>query len=134
MNGSMVPLPDHTLTVTKSGDGVHLSGTSKGSTFDEDYDKNMLLTQALVVSPDLKVQAKPTYTNTTDGLILSSLTSLVQQPPTAPEIEATFHIEYAEVDSYQIPSHVVFDIKNTGVIEFGFSACKVTIADWAKKN
>ena len=134
MNGSMVPLPDHTVTITKSSDGVHLSGTSKDSTFDEDYDRNMLLTQALVVSPSLKVLAKPTYTGTPDGLILSSLTSLVHQPPTSPEVEATFRVEYAKVDSYQIPSHVVFDIKNTGMFEFGFSACKVTVADWAKKN
>ena len=134
MNGSMVPLPDNSVTVTKSGDGVHLSGSSKDTSFDEDYDKNMLLTQALVVSPSLKVLAKPIYTGTADGLILSSLTSLVHQPPTAPEIEATFHVEYAKVDAYQIPSHVVFDIKNVGIIEVGFSACKVSVADWAKKN
>lgn len=59
--------------------------------------------------------------------------SEVHQPPTAPEADVTYRIDYAKVSSYQIPSHVVFDIKNTGVIEIGFSACTVTVADWAKK-
>jgi hypothetical protein len=134
MNGSMVPLPDSTVNVTTSGDGVHLSGISKDTTFDEDYDKNTLLTQVQVVTPNLKVLAKPTYTSTGDGLLVSAVSSQVHQPPTAPEMDVTFRIEYAKVDSYQIPSHVVFDIKNTGLIEIGFKDCKVTVADWAKKN
>jgi hypothetical protein len=134
MNGSMVPLPDSTVTATRSGDGVHLSGTTKDRAFDEDYDKNMLLTKARVVSSALTVLAEPVYKSTEDGLLLSSVTSHVRQPPTAPETEVTFRIEYTKIDSYQIPSHVVFDIKNTGTIEIGFSACKTAIADWAKKN
>lgn len=134
MNGSMVPLPDKTLTITKSGDGLHLSGTTKDMSIDEDFDKNMLLTQALVSSPSLKVQAIPTFTPTSDGLVISTVLNKVHQPPTAPETEATFRIEYSKVDAFQIPSHVVFDIKNTGVIEIGFSTCKVTVADWANKQ
>jgi hypothetical protein len=134
MNGDMVPLPDSTLSITKSGDGVHLSGTSKDTTFDEEYDKNMLLTKVMVAGPTLTVLARPTYSSTEDGLLLSSVTSLIHQPPTAPETEATFRIEYAKVDSYQIPSHIAVDIKNIGIIELSFSACKVAVADWAKKN
>jgi hypothetical protein len=134
MNGSMVPLPDNSVVVTKSGDGVHLSGKAKDMSFDEDFDKNMLLTQALVVGPTLKVLAVPTFAKTSDGLLISSVASEVHQPPTAPETNATFRIEYAKVDSYQIPSRVVFDIKNTGVIEIGLSACKVTVAEWARKQ
>ena len=134
MNGTMIPLPDSTVTVTSSGDGVHLSGTSKDTTFDEDYDKNMLLTKVLVASPNLTVLAKPTYTSTEDGLLVSSVTSQIHQPPTAPETEATFRIEYAKVDSYQIPSHIVIDIKNTGIIELRLNSCTVTAADWTKRN
>lgn len=134
MNGSMVPLPDNSITFTKSGDGLHLSATANGMKIDEDFDKNMLLTQALVVSPSLKVLATPTFTSTQDGLVVASVMSQVHQPPDAPETDATFRIDYTKVESYQIPSHVVFDIKNTGVIEIAFSACKVTVADWAKKQ
>jgi len=134
MNGSMVPLPDSTVTVSKSGEGFHLSGAAKDMAFDEDFDKNMLLTQALVVSPTLKVLATPTFTPTPEGLVVTTVLSQVHQPPTAPETNATFRIEYAKVESYQIPSRVVFDIKNTGVIEIGLSACKVTVSDWAKKQ
>lgn len=133
MNGSMVPLPDSTVKVTTSGDGVHLSGATHDSTFDEDYDKNMLLTKVQVVSPTLKILATPAYITTADGLVVSLVKSQINQPPTAPETQAIFRIDYAKVDSFQIPSHVVFDIKNTGVIEIDFAGCKVTVADWARK-
>ncbi|HEY1575622.1 MAG TPA: hypothetical protein VGF82_00925 [Terracidiphilus sp.] len=134
VNGSMVPLPDNSVTLTKAGEGIHVSAAANGMNIDEDFDKNMLLTQALVVSPTLKVLATPTFAPTPDGLVVSSVMSQVHQPPDAPETDATFRIDYTKVESYQIPSHVVFDIKNTGVIEIGFSACKVTVADWAKKQ
>src|SRR5579859_3254365 len=114
MNGSMVPLPDSTLTIADAGEGVHLSGTSDGSSFDEDFDKNMLLTEVLVVNPNMKVLATPTYTSTPDGLLVSAVTSKVSQPSTAPPAEAIFRIDYLKVETFQIPSRVVFDVKNTG--------------------
>jgi hypothetical protein len=134
MNGSMVPFPDSTVTVTKSGDGVHMSGTSKDLKFDEDFDKNMVLTQALADSPAMKILAIPTYANTPDGLIVSAVDAKVSQPSSAPQIETVYRIEYAKVGSFQIPSHVFLDIKNTGVIEFGLNNCTVSVADWAEKN
>ena len=134
MNGSMVPLPDSSLTVTEAGEGVHLSGAAKEMKIDEDFDKNTVLTRALVVSPAIKVVALPTYAETTDGLILTSVQSTINQPPTAPPIEATFRIEYAKVDSFQLPSHIVLDIRNIGIIELAFSGCHTTLADWAKKQ
>jgi hypothetical protein len=133
MNGAMVPLPDKSVTITTAGDGIHLSGTFDGETLDEDFDKNILLTQVLVVKPELRVLAKPSYATTADGLLVSSVVSQINQPPSAPPIEAVFRIEYAKVDSFQIPSHILIDLKNTGTIEVGFSACKVSVADWAKK-
>jgi len=133
MNGTMVPLPDSTVNVTKSGEGVHLSSVAKESQFDEDFDKNMLLTQVLVVTANVKILATPTYASTPDGLLVSAVTSEVSQPPTAQPAEAIFRIEYAKVDTFQIPSRIVFDIKNTGVIAIGLSACQASVADWAKK-
>ncbi|MGA8088302.1 MAG: hypothetical protein WCA10_13415 [Terracidiphilus sp.] len=132
MNGSMVPIPDSTITVTNAGDGVHLSGTSDGSSFDEDFDKNMLLTEVRVVNPNMKVLATPTYASTPDGLLVSAVASQVSQPSTAPPAEAIFRIDYVKVESFQIPSRVVFDIKNTGVIEIAFNSCRVSLADLAK--
>ena len=45
----------------------------------------------------------------------------------------TFRVECAKVDSFQIPSHVVYEIKNVGVIEIGFGACQVSVADSPRK-
>jgi hypothetical protein len=133
MNGTMVPLPDRTMTITPTGTGFRLSGLSQGMKIDEDFDKNMVLSQVLVVSPNIKVLVLPTYTSTADGLVVSAVTSRINQPPTAPEVEATFRIDYAKVDAFQIPSRVVFDVKNTGLIEIGLTNCQVQLADWAKK-
>lgn len=133
LNGSMVPLPDKTVQVTETGPGYHLSGLGKDMKLDEDFDKNMVLNQVLVVTPAVRVLAVPIYASTPDGLVVSTVTSRINQPPTAPETEATFRIDYAKVDAFQIPSHIVLDIRNTGLIEFGLSNCKVLLADWAKK-
>ena len=133
MNGGMVPLPDQTVTVTHSGDGFHLSGISKDTKFDEDFDKNMLLLHVLVVSPSLKVLAAPTYASTPDGLLVSAVTSRVNQPPTAPDVETSFRVEYAKVESFQLPSRVVIDVKNIGTFDFAFSTCQASIADSAKR-
>ena len=133
MNGSMVPFPDSTVTVTTAGAGVHLSGAPGDSRIDEDFDKNMLLTQVLVISPEFRVLAIPTYVNTADGLVVSAVTSQINQPPSAPQTEVTFRMEYAKVDSFQMPSNVVLDIKNVGVIEVGFNACQVSVDEVARK-
>jgi len=133
MNGGMVPFPDKSVEATTTGDGIHLHGTSNNATFDEDFDKNMLLTHVTVDTPEMKVVAVPTYVRTDDGLVVSAVASQVNQPPSAPPTEITIRVEYAKVDSFQIPSHVVYDIKNVGVIEVGFSACQVSVADSAQK-
>lgn len=134
MNGTMVPLPDNSVEVTSAGDGVHLRGTSGDAKFDEDFDKNMLLTQAVVDSPQTRVVAIPTYVRTEDGLVISTVSSRLNQPPSAPPMDVTLRVEYAKVDSFQIPSHVVYDIKNVGVIELAFNACQVSVANPAKKS
>ena len=134
MNGSMVPIPDSTLTLTNVGDGIHLSGTSNGTSFDEDFDKNMLLTKVRVVNPNMTVLATPTYSTTPDGLLVSAVASQISQPSTAPPAEAIFRIDYVKVEAFQIPSRVVFDIKNTGVIEIAFNSCRVSRADWATRK
>ncbi|MGB9068859.1 MAG: hypothetical protein WCC21_09830 [Candidatus Acidiferrales bacterium] len=129
VNGSMVPFPDKTIDVTTEGVKTHLHGASTNMTFDEDYDENMLLTQAVVETSELKVVAVPTYVRTDDGLVVVAVTSQVNQPPAAPALGVTFRVQYTKVDSFQIPSHVVYDIKNIGVIEVAFSACQATVAD-----
>lgn len=133
MNGSMVPLPDNSVEITTAGAGIHLHATPNNATFDEDFDKDMLLTQAVVVTPQLRVVAIPTYVRTEDGLVVSTVSSRVNQPPSAAPMDVTFRVEYAKAVSFQIPSHVVYDIKNVGVIEIAFNACEASVADSAQK-
>jgi hypothetical protein len=133
MNGSMVPLPDSSVEVTTAGDGVRLHATPGSANFDEDFDKDMLLTQAVVDSPQMKVVAIPTYVRTADGLVISAVSSRVNQPPSAAPMDVTFRVQHAKVDSFQIPSHVVYDIRNVGVIEIALNACQVSVADSEQK-
>lgn len=131
MNGTMVPFPDQSFEVTTTARGIHLHAAS--ASLDEDFDENMLLTQAVVDTSELKVVALPTFVRTDDGLVVSSVVSHVNQPPSAPPVEVTFRVEYTAVDSFQIPSRVVYDVKNVGVFEFGFSSCDVSVADSSQK-
>jgi hypothetical protein len=133
MDSSMLRL-DNTVVVTKSGDGVHLSGTSKDMKLDEDFDKNMLLTQVAVETPGIKAAEMPNFTETEDGLILSGMVAKIHQPPSAPLIEMDYRIDYAKVDTFQIPSHVRLEKKNVGIVEFDLSNCKISVADWVKKQ
>jgi len=133
MNGGMVPLPDKTIDVTTEGAKTRVHGGSANSKFDEDYDQNMLLAQVVVETSELKVVAVPTYVRTDDGLVVASVASQVNQPPSAPPMEVTFHVEYAKVGSFRIPSHIVYDVKNVGVVEVGLSACQVSVADSPQK-
>ena len=134
MNGSMVPLPDNSVEVTTAGAGIHLHATPGTTNFDEDFDKDTLLTQAVVDNPQMRVVAIPTYERTEDGLVISAVSSRVNQPPSAAPMDVTFRVKYAKVDSFQIPSHVVYDIKNVGVIEVAFNTCQVSVTDSAQKT
>ena len=133
MSGAMVPFPDDSTEVTTAEAGIHLHATSDNMNVDEDFDKIMLLTQAVVVTPELKVVAVPIYVRTDDGLIISAVTSQLHQPPSAPPVEVTFRVEYAKVGAFQIPSHIVYDVKNVGVIEVGFNSCQVSVVNSTQK-
>jgi hypothetical protein len=128
MNGSIVPLPSSKAIVTIMGTGVHIRATSEATSVDEDFDQNMLLMQVLVVSPEMRLLAKPSYVETSDGLVISSVTYTVNRPPSAPQEQTILRMEYAKVDSFQIPSKVIIDTRNIGVIEVGFNACQVSVA------
>jgi hypothetical protein len=133
MNGTMVPLPDRSVDVTTTETGFHLHSTASDVKTDEDFDKNMLLIQVLVEAPEIKVASVPSYVKSVDGLVVSEVASKINQPPSAPPVEADFRVEYAKVGTFQIPSHVTVDVKNVGLFEFQFSACQVSVADWAQK-
>jgi hypothetical protein len=133
MNGTMVPLPGESTELSTTDSGVHLREVSDSTKLDEEFDKNMLLTRVIVDTPDIKVVAIPTYVKTDDGLIISEVVSQLNQPPTAPPVEVTFRVTYAKVGAFQIPSHVVYYVKNVGGIEVSFNNCQVTVADPPQK-
>jgi hypothetical protein len=134
MNGTAVPMGDSSITYEAKESGFHLSGSSQNIQMDEDFDTNMVLTRILVVTPGMKALAIPTYTDTPDGLVVSALTSQVHQSPSAPQMEVTFRMEYATVDSFRLLSNIVLDIKNVGSIEIGLSACRASVAESTKQQ
>lgn len=125
MNGSMVPVADPASTVTPDGDGLHLHAVSEGVTLDEHFDKTNTLDLTHVVTPAMDVTAYPTYSSTPDGLIVTSIRSIVKQPPTATPTEITMSTTYATVATFQIPATMRFEIKNVGTFLFALSGCTV---------
>src|SRR6266702_575909 len=125
MNGSMVPAPAPTDVVSATTDGIHVHGSSDTMTVDEDFDKNMLLTQAHVVTPDLDAIAYPTFDDTTDGRIVSSFRTDLKQPVTAPIVQLNIAVIYQTVSSFRIPASLHYDLKNVGQFDFTLSGCSV---------
>jgi hypothetical protein len=125
LNGSMVPVPDKTVTITRNGDGIHLHAAYAPMIIDEDFDKNMLLTQAHVVDPDMDVIASPIFTDTPDGRLVAEIHSEVRQPASAPPTFLDISVVYQQVGAYRLPSTIHYDIKNVGQMDFKLSDCTV---------
>ena len=128
MNGNMVPAPDATTTVAETPDGMRMHATAADTDVTELFDKNLLLTEAHVVQPTSDVYAYPTYVDTTDGRIVSSIRTVYRQPPTAAPAELTLNIAYAPVESFRLPQLLSYELKNVGAFAFKFSACSVQTA------
>jgi hypothetical protein len=125
MDGSMVPLVDKTVMVSNAGDGVDLHAASKDVDMTEHYDRNMLLTTVHVVMPQVDITAYPTYADSPDGRLVTSVRSLLHQPPTAPALEVTFDLTYARVGSYMLPSTLRYGVKNVAQFYFTLSGCVI---------
>ena len=125
LNGLMVPYPGKTITVTAAGDGLHLHQDVSGLTFDEDLDKNSLLVTAKAFSTELKVIATPTFQQTDEGLLVTNVSSVVNQPPSAPPMKVEMLLEYGKVETFRIPSKVDFVIANVGTFELAMHDCRV---------
>src|SRR6185437_16827518 len=125
MNGNMVPAPDSTTTVTDNADGIRLHATSEGTEVNELFDKNLLLTEVHVVQPTSDVFAYPTYNDTPDGRVISTIRSVFRTPPTAPAGELNIRVSYATVQNFRLPETLNYELKNVGAFEFKFSACSV---------
>jgi hypothetical protein len=125
MNGNMVPAPDATTTVTENGDVLRLHAAAETTEVTELFDKNLLLTEAHVVQPASDVLAYPTYVDTPDGRVISSIRTVFRQPPTAPPAELNIRVSYTPVQNFRIPDTLSYELKNVGSFEFKFSACSV---------
>jgi hypothetical protein len=125
MNGNMVPIPDATTTITETPNGFRMHAAAQGTEVTEQFDKNLLLTEAHVVQPTNDVFAYPTYTDTPDGRIVSAVRTVFRQPPTAPPAELNINITYTPVQGFRLPSDLSYELKNVGSFEFKFSDCSV---------
>jgi hypothetical protein len=125
MNGTMVPSPDPSTTITPVGDGMNLHAQSGGMAVDESVDKNLLLTQIHVSGSAMDVVAFPTYLDTPDGRVVASVRSTIRQPPTAPPVVITMAATYTRVQSFQLPAKLTFEVQNVGTFVLNLSACTV---------
>jgi len=124
LDGSMFPYGDTTATSDAAG-GVHVKYVQSKMATEEIYDKNMLLTEARFATDGLAVIAIPTFTDTPDGPIISSVTSELRQPPSAAPMHTVLSATYQTVDKYRIPASFHFEIKNVASFDFALNECTV---------
>jgi len=125
MNGNMVTAPDSATTVTDNADGLRLHSTAEGTEVTQLFDKNLLLTETHVVQPTSDVYAYPTFDDTPDGRVISTIRTVYRQPPTAPPAELNIHVSYAPVQNFRLPETLNYDLKNVSAFVFKFSSCSV---------
>lgn len=125
MNGGMVPVPDDTVTLTQNADGLRLHTANSQFDVTEDFDNNVLLKQAHVLTSEMDILALPAYDQTPEGLRIASIASTIRQPKTAPPVLSTMTIKYAPVSGYQIPNFIGINIQNVGNFDFPLSNCAV---------
>lgn len=119
------------VSLTQSGRGVHLGGAPNDWKIYGDSYKSMLLTQASVEGTEIRVPAVLSYLNTSNEVVASSF----RQPATTTrETYATFHFEYAALNTVPVPPHVVLEIENTGVIEYWLNNCQFSLSKWHKAS
>ncbi|HEV2577726.1 MAG TPA: hypothetical protein VGU25_11005 [Acidobacteriaceae bacterium] len=131
MSGKMVPAPDDSTTVTEVNGTIQLHAKAANMDVTESFDKNMLLTEAHVVTPSIDATAYPTYVDTSDGRVVSIIRTVYRQPPTAPPAEGTFTVSYAMVSNFRLPETLSVNAKNIGAFVFKFSGCSVETAEKA---
>lgn len=125
LNGTMVPAADKTTKLTAVNDGIHLHAVDGKITVDEDFDKNMLLTRAHVLTGDTDVDATPTFTDTPDGRVVVEIDSAVRQPSTAPPMLVGISVTYQNVATYRIPETIHYEVKNVAQLDFKLGDCTV---------
>jgi len=134
VNGGMVPAPDTSTTETNTADGgLHMHGSDATTAFDDNFDKNMLLITAHVVTKELDNMAYPTYEASTDGLRVNRVRNVLHQPPTAPASEVSIALTYMPVSGFQLPATLAVTLVGTGEFDFSFSSCTVKTAAPAAK-
>lgn len=131
MNGTMVPIPDDSTTVTETDGGFRLHSKAAETEVNESFDKNLLLTEAHVLMANIDATAYPTYIDTPDGRVVSVIHTVYRQPPTAPPADVTFTVTYASVSTFRLPQTLKFEVKNVGAFLFSFSGCSVETAEKA---
>jgi hypothetical protein len=125
MNGSMVPEPDESSTVTRTSEGLHLHALSNDTVVDQNYNRAIVLTDAHVATSALDVLMYPEYADTADGKIVTVVRSTYRSPPNSPPTDLTMSVTYAVVSSYRLPATVTVDVKNVGRYDFAFAGCTV---------
>lgn len=127
LNGTMVPLPDASTAIHPTADGgVELQGVGlHAMDTTETFDKNMLLTSVHVVQPDSDIVARPSFTDTPDGRLISTVVSEIRQPKSAPAVEVTFTTTYAQVGKYRLPSAIDYSVKNVAGFHFDLDHCEI---------
>jgi len=133
LNGTMVPAPDRTTTLTPQNAGIHLHAEQGQTVLDEDYDENMLLTNIHVVSGTIDAKVAPVFSDTPDGRIISSIQGEYRQPATAPPVYLTMGIEYGQVSGYRLPTKIRYQVKNVLQMDINLSDCTVKPIEKAAK-
>lgn len=120
--GDLVTL-DAKALVENTSAGYHVAVRTGPSLAEEMFDSNLLLKSVRVTTPTLESVISPTFTQSPQGLLVSTIASSYRQPPTAPATEVNMNVAYAPVGSFQLPSQLQVQV---GPANFEFKLANCT--------
>ena len=123
--GDLVSVADNNTTVERTPTGYHVFTKAQGKVAEETYTGDFTLQTLHVSTPDMDSTLTPTFEKTPQGRLVTSMDSLVKQPPATPGTSVDMTVHYAPVNGFQLPSELVIDVAKTATFDFHLSGCTV---------
>lgn len=115
---------DNKASVEKTPAGYRVATRDGESLAEEFYNDKLVLQSVHVATPRLESTMAPTFSPSSQGLLVTAIRSIYRQPPTAEPTEVTMGLTYAPVNTFQLPSELTVSV---GPANFDFHLGNCTV-------
>ena len=123
MTGDLVSIADNHTTVERTPNGYHVFSSQNGKVAEETYSGDFTMQSLHVSTPQMDSVLTPAFAVTPHGRLITTMSSVVKQPPAAPGTAINTTVHYATVNGFQLPSELFIDVAGTASFDFTLNNC-----------